>query len=220
VADDVASVFPYFLAFYLISLVVSIFFTAWRSYFDWPAFHASVVALALISLGSDKVKNFRNEVAEISRRGGSKGFEVARRGATVIGRGTFLLKKFSAIVYSAAMVPAKEKILFWKSNLGRSGYYKLAAIFVILIFSLFQGIYVLDFFVLLFGLVSVLFGLDIRISAACALVLLALCPILLAFNGNAFAETAAVYAYYFLAIAVFTGVGDCTREHPDSLRAG
>ena len=108
----------------------------------------------------------------------------------------------------------------------------IAAMALILGFSLFQGVYVVDFFVLLFGLISVLFGLDMRISAGCALALLVLCPFLLAFNQNGFAETAAVYAYYFLVIAVFTAVGDQTREgkefsapaktptpRPDSTRA-
>jgi hypothetical protein len=220
VANDVASIFPYFLAFYLVSLFVSLFFTAWRGYFSWPAFTASVVALALISLWSDKAKTFWNNVTDISRRGGSRGFEVIGRGATVVGKGTFLLKRFLAIIFYAVVVPAKEKILFWKRNLGKSDYYKLAAMLIILAFSLFRGIYVLDFFVLIFGLISVLFGIDMRISAGCALVLLAACPILLAFNGNVFAETTAVYAYYFLVIAVFTGITDYMRENHSFLKAG
>jgi hypothetical protein len=208
VANDVASVFPYFLAFYLISLFVSIFFPVWRGYFSWPAFHLSVVALALISLGSEKVRIFLREVMDISQRGGSRGFKIAGRGVIIAGRGALLFRRFLAIAHYAVIVPVKEKILFWKKNLGRSGYYKLAAILLVLAFSLFQGIYVIDFFVLLFGLLSVLFVLDMRISAGCALVLLAACPILLAFNQNGVAEAAAVYAYYFLVIAVFTGIGD------------
>jgi hypothetical protein len=82
----------------------------------------------------------------------------------------------------------------------------------VLVFSLFWGVYVVDFFVLFFGLVSILFGLDMRISAGCALTLLVLCPFLLAFSASGFAETAAVYAYYFLVIAVLTAVGDQARE--------
>ena len=142
---------------------------------------------------------------EISRTGGSKSFEVVGRGATIVGR------ILSIIIYAVA-IPAWERILFWRKNLRKTDYFKLAVIFIVLIFSLFQGIYVLDFFVLLFGLVSVLFGLDMRISAGCALVLLAACPILLAFHGNVFAGGAAIYAYYFLVTAVFTGIGDQIRE--------
>jgi hypothetical protein len=196
VADDVAAFFPYFFAFWLISLCVSIFFSAWRGYFNWPAFHASVLVFALISLWSDTVQNFWKGVKNISKKGGERGFEVFAR----------------AVILGAALVPIWKKILSWQKGLGRFDYYKIAAMVLILGFSLFQGIYAVDFFVLLFGLVSVLFGLDMRISAGCALALLALCPFLLAFNQNGFAEIAAVYAYYFLVIAVFTGVGDHMRD--------
>ena len=242
VANDVAAIFPYFLVFYLISLMVSIFFSTWRGYFYWPAFHASVIALALISLGSGQVRTFWNGVMDASqqrrsagfgavgrgamivRRGAvllkKNGFEVASRGVMKIGRGILFLGKFLAVIFCAMAVPAWKKILFWKMNLGKAGYYKLAAILVVLAFSLFQGMYVLDFFVLLFGLVSVLFGLDMRISGGCALVLLAACPILLAFNQNVLAEAVAVYAYYFLVIAVFTGIGDHMRENNGFLKVG
>jgi hypothetical protein len=211
VANDVAAIFPYFLAFYLISLVVSIFFSAWRGYFYWPAFHLSIIFLALISLGSDQIKTFWNNIVDISHKGGSKGVEVVGRGAMIVGKGTFLLKKFLVVMFCVVVIPAWGKVLSWKRNLGRFGYYKLVAIFIVLTFSLFQGIYVVDFFVLLFGLSSVLFGLDMRISAGCAIALLAACPLLLVFNKDGFAETAAIYAYYFLVIAVFTGAGDYLR---------
>jgi hypothetical protein len=180
VADDVATFFPYFFGFWLISLCISIFFPAWRDYFNWLAFDLSVLLFALISLWSDTVQNFWK---------GEKGFEVAGKGAI-----------------------AWKKILSWQKGLKRSDYYKIAAMVIVLVFSLFQGIYAVDFFVLLFGLISVFFGLDMRISAGCALTLLILCPFLLVFNQNGFAETAAVYAYYFLVIAVFTAVGDHLRE--------
>jgi hypothetical protein len=194
VADDIASIFPYFLAFYIISLFVSIFFTQWRGYFYWPAFNLSVVFLALISLGSEKVRIFLKSIAN--------GKGVTQKSGTMVRRGILSLKKS-----------------FWKKNLRKSDYLKLVAILLILIFSLFQGIYVFDFFVLFFGLVSVLFVLDMRLSAGCALVLLAACPFLLAFNENAFAETAAVYAYYFLVITVFTGIAENMNRKTSFLEA-
>lgn len=196
VANDVAAFFPYFFGFWLVSLCVSIFFPAWRAYFNWPAFDLCVLFLALISLWSDPVQNFWRGVKDVSKKGGEKGFEVFAR----------------AVILGAALVPIWKKILSWQKGLRRSDYYKIAATVLILGFSLFQGIYVVDFFVLLFGLISVLFGLDMRISAGCALALLVLCPLLLVFNQNGFAETAAVYAYYFLVIAVFTAIGDHIRE--------
>jgi hypothetical protein len=206
VADDVAAFFPYFFGFWLISICVSIFFPAWRDYFNWPAFDLSVLFFALLSLWSDTVQNFWKGVKDASRKGGEKGFEVFAR----------------TIILGAALVPIWKKILSWQKGLRRSDYYKIVAMVIVLGLSLFQGIYVVDFFVLLFGLTSVLFGLDMRISAGCALTLLILCPFLLIFNQNGFAETAAVYAYYFLVIAVFTAVGDHLREgkkvmHRDAL---
>ena len=196
VADDVAAFFPYFFGFYIISLGVSIFFPAWRGYFNWPFFHLSVLFLALISLWSDTVQNFWKGVRDISGKEGENGFEVFAR----------------AVILGAALTPIWKKILSWQKGLGKSDYYKIAVMVLILGFSLFQGVFAVDFFVLLFGLISVLFGLDMRISAACALILLVLCPFLLVFNQNSFAETTAVYAYYFLVIAVFTAVGDHLRE--------
>jgi hypothetical protein len=196
VADDVAATFPYFFGFYVISLCVSIFFPAWRDYFNWPAFHASVIFLALISLSSDTVQNFLGEMKD----------------ASGVAKGKFLFKKFFTAIFSIVVVPVWKRFLSWQKSLGKSDYYKIAAMILILGFSLFEGIYVVDFFVLIFGLISVLFGLDMRISAGCALILLALCPFLLAFNEGVFAETAAVYAYYFLVIAVLTGIGDYMRD--------
>ena len=204
VADDVAAFFPYFFGFWLISFCVSIFFPTWRGYFNWPAFDLSVLFLALISLWSDTVQNFWKGVRGISKKGGEKGFEVFAR----------------AVILGAALIPIWKKILSWQKGLGRSDYYKIAAMVLVLGFSLFQGIYVVDFFVLLFGLISVLFGLDMRISAGCALALLVLCPFLLAFNQNGFAETAAVYAYYFLVIAVCTAIGDHLREGKKVMHRG
>ena len=188
VANDVAAFFPYFFGFWLISLCVSIFFPAWRAYFNWLAFDLCILFLALIGLWSDPGQNFWK---------GERGFEVAGKGAI-----------------------AWKKILAWQKGLKRSDYYKIAAMALVLVFSLFQGIYVVDFFVLFFGLISVLFGLDMRISAGCALALLVLCPFFLVFNQNGFAEIAAVYAYYFLVIAVLTAVGDHLREGKKVMHRG
>ena len=201
VANDSAAVFPYLFAFYLICIFVSIFSTVWRSFFYWPAFHAGVVLFALLSLGSGKINVLQRKIAEVSKRG-----SVIEKSRTIIINGTLFFGKSLAIMLYATVVPVWKKVLLWKRSLGISGYLKLAAMLLLLTFSRFRGIYVLDFFVLLFALVSVLFGLDSRISAGCALALLVLTPLLLVFNKNAFAETAAVYAYYFLVIAVITQI--------------
>jgi MFS family permease len=201
VANDSAAVFPYLFAFYLISLFVSIFSAVWRGFFYWPAFNAGVILFALLSLGSDKASALWKEITEISKRGREKGGAVA-------GRGSLTLRKLLESILVIVFIPLWKKVVFWKKNLGISGYLKLAAMLILLAFSLFRGIYIYDFFILLFGLVSVLFTLDSRISAAFALALLIACPFLLIFNENIFAEQAAVYAYYFLVIAVMTQIGE------------
>jgi hypothetical protein len=206
VADDSATFFPYLFAFYLICLFVSIFSTVWRGFFYWPAFNAGVILFALLSLGSDKASALWKKIAEISKRGREKGGVVA-------GRGSRTFKIFFADTFVVAFITIWEKIIFWKRNLGIVDYLKLAAILLLLAFSIFQGIYIYDFFVLLFALVSIFYGLDMRISAACALALLVLTPLLLVFNQNVFAEQAAVYAYYFLVIAVITQIGEYFRAH-------
>ncbi|MFA5047593.1 MAG: hypothetical protein WC516_00965 [Patescibacteria group bacterium] len=53
-ADNVAAIFTYFLAFYLVCLILSWFFVAWQNYFYWPAFHFVLVILFIISLFSKR----------------------------------------------------------------------------------------------------------------------------------------------------------------------
>jgi hypothetical protein len=208
VANDSAAVFPYLFVFYLICIFVSIFSAVWRGFFYWPAFHAGVVLFALLSLGSDKMNVLWREIAEISKRGREKGDAVA-------GRGSLTLRKLLESTVAIVFIPLWKRAVFWKGKMGMFDYIKLAAMLLLLTFSLFRGIYVLDFFVLLFALISVLFGLDSRISAGCALALLVLTPLLLVFNNNVFAEAAAVYAYYFLVIAVITQIGEYFRTDSD-----
>ena len=208
VADDSATFFPYLFAFYLICLFVSIFSAVWRSFFYWPAFNAGVVLFALLSLGSGNASALWREITEISKRGREKGGAVA-------GRGNRTLRKIFTTILVVVFIPAWKKVLFRKKNFGIVDYLKLAAMLILLAFSIFQGIYIYDFFVLLFALVSVFYGLDMRISAALALALLVIAPLLLAFNQNVFAEQAAVYAYYFLVIAVMTQIGEYFRTDSD-----
>ena len=235
--DDAAAVFPYLLVFYLVSIFVSIFSSVWRGFFYWPGFNAGVVLFALLSLGSrqvepfwvglmgsENIKEIWNEARDISR---GKRYEAG----TITGKGTLFFQKILgialyvaaipkilAIVFYAAVTSAWKKVLVWKRNLGISGYFKLAAILLILAIFPFQSNDIYSFFILLFGLISVLFGLDMRISAGFAIVFLVATPIFLAFNRGFLAETMAIYAFYFLVIAVFTGIGDFVREKSVFLR--
>jgi hypothetical protein len=207
VADDSATFFPYLFGFYLISLFVSIFSAVWRGFFYWPALHAGVGLFALLSLGSDKVYIFWKEITGVSKRGGGKYGSAGDRGS-------LFFRKILSTVLVVVVIPLWKKVVFWKKTMGISDYLKLLVILIILVFSLFRNIGVLEFFILFFGLVSVLFELDSRISAGCDLGLLILTPFLLVFNENTFAETAAVYAYYFLVIAVITQIREYFHSNP------
>jgi hypothetical protein len=98
------------------------------------------------------------------------------------------------------------------AGLSRRTWLKIFLIAVILIFSLFRGIYPLDFLVLFYALISFLFILDSRFAGGAALVLLASCPFLLIFKKDILAESAAVYAYYFLVITVLAQIRELKRE--------
>jgi len=103
-------------------------------------------------------------------------------------------------------------IYFRLTNLSRRTWLKIFIIIAILIFALFKEISVLNFLVLFYALVSFLFIFDSRYAAGAALVFLASCPFLLIFKKDAFAENAAIYAYYFLIITVLTQIRELKKE--------
>jgi hypothetical protein len=206
VADEVAAIFPYYLTFYFFSLFVSVFFKAWRGYFYWPAFNLSIICFALVGAASERTRIYFKKIAEISRIDDTDEQRAAVRAWN------FFLRLSGALIVSAIVVPAGKKILYLKKILKKSDYVKITAIAAILAFSLFERINASDFAVMLFGLVSVLFGRYLKISVGCAFAFLAACPFLIAFNENDFAETAAVYAYYFFAIVVLAEIGEYMRN--------
>lgn len=179
VADDSAAIFPYLFAFYIFSVLLSLFFPVWRSFFYWPALHAGIALFAVLSLGSGRMNVWGGEIVETFQKKGAKA------GTSIV---------------LAVLVPIRA---LWR-KVSAADYAKLAVITAVLAFSLFEGIDMLSFLILLFGLVSFLFKLDMRIAAGCGLIFLVVTPVLLAFNEGGFAEEAAVYAYYFLVIAVVT----------------
>lgn len=76
----------------------------------------------------------------------------------------------------------------------------------ILVYALFKGILFIEFIVLFYALVSVLFIIDIRISLGFALFFLVLSPLLLLWDKKHVAEISTVYAFYFLIIVVLTQI--------------
>lgn len=180
--------YPYFLGFYLLALVVAFFSKTWSSFFYWPAFHSSIVFFSLLFVLTFKF-NFR-----FNRQ-------------TIIG---FKENSFreTNIQFRRYFIPVYSKL----SSLSRRTWLKIFIISVVLILALFKELGVLDFLVLFYALISVLFMLDSRWSAGLALVLLASCPILLIFNKDVLAEKFAIYVYYFLVITVLTQIREFKQD--------
>jgi hypothetical protein len=103
-------------------------------------------------------------------------------------------------------------IKLWK-RLGRRGQIKVGIILVVLIFALVKSIGIVDFIVLAYALISILFVFESRISAVLALILLASCPFFLMFKKDSIAEIMAIYAYYFLVITVITQIAEYMKEN-------
>jgi len=55
--ERVREFYPYFLGFYLLSLLVAVFSKTWSSFFYWPAFHGSVIFFTLLFLLTFKFKS-------------------------------------------------------------------------------------------------------------------------------------------------------------------
>jgi len=96
-------------------------------------------------------------------------------------------------------------------GLGRRDWLKASIIAIVMILAMLHGIGAADFFVLLYGLLAVLFILDSSWSAVVAIALLTFCPFLLAFKQDPWAENAAVYAFYFLSITVLVQIRELKR---------
>jgi hypothetical protein len=182
--------YPFFLGFYLLSLAVAYFFSAWSGFFYWPAFHSAVIIFSLLFVSTFKF-NF-----------------AFKRNPRLIG----LIKNY----LRRSGVRLRQYFIFVRSRLlrlRRRTWLKILLIAAIMIFAALKGVGVIDFFVLLYALVSFLFVLDSRWSAAAALLLLATCPVLLILKKDPWAESVAIYAYYFLVITVLTQIRELKRGH-------
>jgi len=76
-----------------------------------------------------------------------------------------------------------------------------------------KEINILSAFALFYGINSVLFIIESRISAFFAIIFLTLCPILLILKKDTAAENMAVQAYYFLVITVTTQIRENREEN-------
>lgn len=177
--NQVADFFPYFFIFYLLSFIISLFFESWKLFFNWRVFHISVAVLAILAMFSQK------------------------------SRSSYVWKRIRVKKNAVRNDVDKNTLKIRTFKFNKIDHFKFSVIFLILSYSIFKGIYIIELIILLFALISVFFIIDHRIAAGLASFFLMACPILLFFQKTTLAETSAVYAYYFLVIIAATQM----REH-------
>ncbi|PIV47175.1 hypothetical protein COS21_01390 [bacterium (Candidatus Gribaldobacteria) CG02_land_8_20_14_3_00_41_15] len=198
VLSQIAEVFPYVLGVYIVCLIISYFFERWKLFFNWPVFHSSVIILGVLSLLSKKGKRFLF-------------FLIQRR---------LIREKFinSIVKFKLFEIKPRNLVIFVFARirkLSEISYIKIGFIIIILAYSLYKGLNLIDFLVFSYALVSIAFILESRIAAVIALLFLISCPVLLILKKAPFAEAMAVYAYYFLIITVATQLREyCRKERP------
>jgi len=205
VLEQIADVYLYFLGFYIVCLIMSLFLERWQGFFNWPAFHAAVVALGILSLASEKGKKF---ILSQKRFVSSKIVRLEREPL-------FKLIKFPKSILTILKIITKNlasAFVLKIKGLTKKDYLKIGLILLISIYFLSKEINPINFLVLAYALVSILFIIESRISASIALLFLISCPILLILKKEGIAETMAIYAYYFLVITVVTQIREYWRE--------
>lgn len=195
VLGNIAAFFPYFFVFYILSLVLSFAFPSWEPFFYWPAFHWCILIFGLLTLVSYLIQGGVSGAKRtvINFRKYTHG-----RGWIKTGR---VLKAIVVVLLNMFIVPLR-KLAKELKKIKKKDWIKIAIVLMVLIFALYEKLGIIDCIILSYGLISFLFVVDSRIAAGLALLFLAACPILLIFKEDAFAETMAVYAYYFLIITV------------------
>lgn len=177
--------FPYLLGFYFLSLIVAVFSKIWRGFFYWPAFHIAIVffgTLFVLTFALDNDLRVSSIAKYLIRQAGARSRQL--------------------------FVFIRSRLL----GLNRRAWLKILLIAAVMIFAVLHGIGTINFFVLLYALTSFLFVCDSRAAAGIALLLLASCPVLLILKKDPWAESAAVYAYYFLVITVLTQLRELRRN--------
>jgi len=192
VLEQIADIYLYFLGFYVVCLILSYFFERWKLFFNWPAFHLSIIFLGTLVLLSKQGRKFR-------------GF-------------LFKLIKFRTSILTILKIIAKSLtsvIVLKIKGVTRKDYLKFVLILLILVYVLFKEIDPINFLILGYALVSILFVVESRISASITLLFLIFCPILLIMKKESLAEQMAIYAYYFLVITVVVQIREYLREEKE-----
>ncbi len=142
-------------------------------------------------------------------------------------------KIFLGIIYKATKTVKAIAILFFLiakqvleiliyfailkiKKLKKIEYLKIGIIIIVLGYAINNKIDIINFSILAYALISILFILDSRIAAAIALLLLISVPFLLINKNEVLAEQMAIYVYYFLVITVLTQIREYRKEELES----
>lgn len=192
--EQIADIFPYFFGFYIIALLMSLFFERWKQFFNWPAFHISVIILGGLSFYAKKDKLKIKQKLFSSKK-------------AIVPKAIFILKLAKPLIKYIF-----QRIKYKIKGVRKITIIKICLIIIVLILSLYKNIEPIDLLILGYGLISFLFILESRISVGFALIFLVSCPILLILKKQGIAEQMAVYAYYFLVIGVLTQIREFLKE--------
>jgi len=212
VLDDIAGIYLYILAFYILNLVLSLFFEEWKLFFYWPAFNAIVIVFGVLSLLSGRGRRAIMRFLRMKQGFGKEGAGSIKAVSKLVAAEKLLVSAFFLFGKNVAGVAAGFAASRVK-KLRRKDCLKVGIIVIVLLYSLLaHQVKGFDLVVLFYALFSVLFVIDSRIAAAVALILLSSIPFLLIGKKEHLAETMAIYAYYFLVITVITQIREYMRE--------
>ena len=214
--------YPYFLGFYILCLLIALFSENWRELFYWPGLHGSFIFFTLIFLATFKLSKFSSKLALVLKQADEEA-TLARPGVIANLNGLRTPAKESSRFLYHFLVSTSA----WLSEFGRRVFFalfnrlkalsfvawlKILTIALVLVVAIFKSASAWELITILYALISVLYILDSRWSAGVALLYLASCPVLLFLDRGALAESAAVYAFYFLVITVLTQLQELRRE--------
>lgn len=201
----------YFLSFYIFSLILSLISKTWSSFFYWPAFHGAIFFYTLLFILSFEAKINFKRIFKAPHINVKAGFKI--RDLYIQGRLEFIgLTQYSFRLVKIQVKKYIHYIYKRLSSLSLRNWIKIFIIAVVLIFAIYYETEVIEFLILLYALMSILFILDSRYAAGAALVFLISCPFLIIFKEDAVAELSAIYAYYFLVITVITQIRELKKE--------
>ena len=232
--------YPYFLGFYLLCLLIAIFSHTWRGFFNWPGLHGSFLLFTLLFLATFRFDLALKKADLPSFRSGpiwgkfnfasfrpvlflkkpdfsffylglARLRVFSRQLGSFIRRLTFLLVRLGRQIFFAIWNRLRK--ISWR------GWLKIAVVALVLVAAIWNEADTWELLVAFYAAVSILYALDSRLSAGAALIYLTTCPLLLFLDRPRLAESAAVYAFYFLVITVVTQMRelrqDQTQNQPD-----